>query len=163
MPHLPATISDTTAVGIYGAYALIAVSLVLYLANTLKRNGGVFLADVFDDDRLATAVNHLLVVGFYLLNLGAALLLYRLDEGERTLVTAISDLALHLGILLAVLGAVHMMNLYVFWRIRTHDRPRAPKVRVTPTPTGAPYRGPGVGVAMSGPTPPPPGGMTPGA
>ncbi len=151
MINLLATISDGTAVGIYGAYALIAVSLVLYLANTLKMNGAVFLVDVFDDPKLAQAVNHLLVVGFYLLNLGAALLLYRLDEGQRTLVSAIGDLALQLGILLAVLGVVHMTNLWVFWRIRNHDKPRTAVTRVVPTPIGQPYN----------PTPPPPAGVTP--
>jgi len=158
MTNLLATISDSTAVGIYGAYALVAVSLVLYLANTLRANGAVFLADVFDDAKLAHAVNHLLVVGFYLLNMGAALLLYRLDEGTRTLVSAIGDLALHLGILLAVLGVVHMGNLWVFWRIRNHDKPRANRAVARRTPTGNPYAAP-VPAGGYNPTPPPPTGL----
>ncbi|MFW2383649.1 MAG: hypothetical protein ACN4GZ_18000, partial [Acidimicrobiales bacterium] len=67
-------VADTTAIGFYLVYAVVAVGLVVYLARTLSRNGGLFLKNVFtDEEGLAGAVNQLLVVGFYLLNLGYAL------------------------------------------------------------------------------------------
>ena len=61
----------TWTVGTYVVYLLVTVPLTIWVATTLSRNGRVFLADVFaGDDGLADAVNRLLVVGFYLLNLG---------------------------------------------------------------------------------------------
>ena len=57
-------------VWMYLVYLAISVGLTVWVANTLSRNGLVFLEDVFDDSKLAKAVNQLLVMGFYLLNLG---------------------------------------------------------------------------------------------
>ena len=55
----------------YVVYLLVAVPLTIWVATTLSRNGRVFLEDVFaGNEGLADAVNRLLVVGFYLLNLG---------------------------------------------------------------------------------------------
>src|SRR5215475_10856531 len=82
-------------------YAAIAVVLTIWLARQLSRHGLVFLRSVFAGrDDLATAINQLLVIGFYLVNLGWAMLVDRL------------------GILLLLLGLAHLMNLYVFHRIR---------------------------------------------
>ncbi|NUR26952.1 MAG: hypothetical protein HOV83_14095, partial [Catenulispora sp.] len=55
----------------YVIYLLISVVLTVWVARTLSRAGRVFLAQVFpDSEQLPDAVNHLLVVGFYLVNLG---------------------------------------------------------------------------------------------
>ena len=52
-------------------YAAASLGLTIWLARTLFKNGEVFLEEVFaDNPRMARPVNHLLVVGFYLLNLG---------------------------------------------------------------------------------------------
>lgn len=110
---------DTTyLVPVYVAYATIAVGLTVYLARTLFKNGAVFLEDVFKDSpELARAVNKLLVVGFYLFNLGYACLLLRSYEAP-TVVSAIETLAAKLGWLLLSLGAMHFFNMYLFHRIR---------------------------------------------
>jgi hypothetical protein len=55
----------------YALYVAISVGLTVWVACTLSKNGALFLIDVFSgNQRLADAVNHLLVVGFYLINLG---------------------------------------------------------------------------------------------
>lgn len=137
-------VSDQMAIGFYGLYALVAVGLVVWLARTLQRNGEVFLENVFDDDRMARAVNQLLVVGFYLLNLGYALLLYRVDSAAE-LTAAFNSLVERIGLLLLSLGVIHLVNMAVFWRIRNHqDRSQARHVATTVAPVAA-Y-----------PTPPPP-------
>lgn len=112
---------------IYLPYAAIAISLTIWLARTLSRHGEVFLETVFPDRHdLAHAVNHLLVIGFYLVNLGWALLLLRSDQARYIAnpTTAVEMLATKLGTLLLLLGIAHMINLFVFHRIRqsgTHD------------------------------------------
>ncbi len=111
-------ISEGTAIGLYLTYALIAVSLVVFLARTLYQNGQVFLESSFDEPELAHAVNKLLVIGFYLLNLGYALLVYQLQPSYETLTAAFNELVVKLGVLLLSLGAVHMLNMLVFWKIR---------------------------------------------
>jgi len=110
---------------VYLPYAVIAVSLTIWLARALSRHGEVFLVDVFrDKPGLATAVNQLLVIGFYLVNLGWALLLLRIGIDEVTTVNdAVELLTSKLGLLLLLLGAAHFTNLFVFHRIR-HGRPQ---------------------------------------
>ncbi len=129
----PAVISDQLAIAFYGGYAVIAVALVVWLARTLQRNGEIFLEDVFDDDGMARAVNQLLVVGFYLLNLGYALLLYKVGEAA-ALTEAFNGLIERIGALLLSLGVIHLVNMAIFWRIRNHTSRNA-RTPMPPAPT----------------------------
>ncbi|HEY3240524.1 MAG TPA: hypothetical protein VGL92_13215, partial [Acidimicrobiia bacterium] len=62
---------DRYVIAVYLIYSAVSIGLVVWLARTLFRSGGLFLEDVFaDNPALAAAVNRLLVIGFYLLNLG---------------------------------------------------------------------------------------------
>ncbi len=106
-------------VGTYLAYLLVAIPLTLWVGRTLYRNGRVFLLDVFDgDDALAAAVNHLLVVGFYLVNLGYVLLALRVGHTVVTTQAAMEALSVKLGAVALVLGGMHLGNLYVLNRLR---------------------------------------------
>ena len=102
------------------AFAIVAITLTVFLAKTLSRNGEVFLRDVFvDKPELAHAVNQLLVVGFYLFNFGWACTLIQPDYGAADTVNgAITFLASKLGSLLLSLAAMHFVNVIIFHRIR---------------------------------------------
>lgn len=122
---------------VYAIYASVSIGLTVWIARTLFKHGAVFLEDVFADNaRLAEAVNRLLVVGFYLLNLGYASLIL---QGGRPVdvVDTVELLSEKLGILLVSLGGMHFANLYVFHRIRRRARlaqlppPVAPQMHVT--------------------------------
>jgi hypothetical protein len=131
-------------VPVYLAYSVVAVGLVVWLARTLFGSGQVFLVDVFEDHpQMAHAVNRLLVVGFYMLNLGyAAMLLQAEAAGDP--VAAVEVLARKLGLLLLSLGLLHFVNMYVFFRIRRRATaavlppPVAPQMRVDPAGAWAP-------------------------
>lgn len=109
-------------VPVYATCAAITLGLTVFLARTLFKNGAVFLEDVFKDTpKLAEAVNRLLVVGFYLVNLGYAALIMK-AQGADTPVEAVEVLAWKLGALLMSLAFMHFMNLFVFYRIRRRSR-----------------------------------------
>lgn len=115
---------------VYVVYAIAAIGLTIWLARTLARNGEVFLEDVFaDNPRMASAVNRLLVVGFYLLNLGYAFLTLKASQRADTGVAAMEILAMKLGALLLALGGLHFFNMYLFHRIR-----RRGQIRLAPPP-----------------------------
>jgi hypothetical protein len=123
---------------VYAAYATVTVMLTIWLARTLFKNGAVFLEDVFKDTpKMADAVNRLLVVGFYLLNLGYAALIMKATGGA-TVLEAVEVLAWKLGALLLSLGFMHFTNLYIFYRIRRRSRaavlppPVAPQMQLGP-------------------------------
>ena len=112
------------AIGVLIAYAVVAVGLTAWLARTLYRSGVAFLHDVFADrPALADAVNRLLVTGFYMLNLGYAFFVVRVTRGMDGF-DAAQVFVNRLSILLATLGAVHFVNVFVFWRIRARREQR---------------------------------------
>jgi hypothetical protein len=103
----------------YLFYLAVSVTLTIWVARTLHQNGRVFLVDVFHGNAaLADSVNHLLVVGFYLINLGYISLALKLGYGVMDLQEAIEALSWKVGTVLVALGAMHFFNLYVFSRIR---------------------------------------------
>jgi hypothetical protein len=127
-------------VPVYATYAAITLGLTIFLARTLFKNGAVFLEDVFKDTpKLAEAVNRLLVVGFYLVNLGYAALIMK-AQSAGSAVEAVEVLAWKLGALLMSLAFMHFMNLFVFYRIRRRSRlaqlppPVMPQMQMQPPP-----------------------------
>lgn len=103
----------------YLIYLAISVMLTVWVARTLYRNGIVFLIDVFSGNApLANSVNHLLVVGFYLINLGFISLSLKVGYAVTSARGSIEALASKVGVVLVVLGIMHFFNLYVFSRIR---------------------------------------------
>src|SRR3954447_20766689 len=99
----------------YVLYLVIAVPLTVWVGSTLSRNGRVFLVDVFDgNDELAEAVNKLLVVGFYLLNLGVVALYLRVGDSIAAARAIVEVLSVKMGVVLLMLGVVHLTNVYVF-------------------------------------------------
>lgn len=129
----------------YVAYLTISLSVTVWVASTLHKNGRVFLIHAFQGNQeLADSINHLLVVGFYLINLGyvaLALQAYGVIDTPRQAIELVSD---KVGRILLVLGAMHFLNLYVFNRLRRRGQepsmppPLPPDMRVPPPlPAGA--------------------------
>ena len=111
-------------VSTYLTYLVISILLTVWVARTLHRNGRVFLVDVFKREDLADSVNHLLVVGFYLVNLGYVTLALKLRGEIPSLRGGIEALSGKVGGVLLVLGAMHFFNLFVFSRLRKRARLR---------------------------------------
>ncbi|MFJ6216839.1 hypothetical protein ACIQGZ_26445 [Streptomyces sp. NPDC092296] len=122
---------DLTAVS-YVVYLPISTALTSWVARTLSRNGHTFLADVFrGDEKLADAVNHLLVVGFYLVNLGFVALWTKTGDRIGSATAVFDALSVMIGTVLLVLGGLHLVNVYVLSRIRRRgllDREQRPPV-----------------------------------
>ncbi|WP_052863792.1 hypothetical protein [Streptomyces niger] len=109
---------DLTVVA-YAVYLLVSIALTVWVARTLSRNGQIFLADVLrGNEKLADAVNHLLVVGLYLVNLGFVALYLRAADAVATARGLVETLSVKLGVVLLVLGVLHLANVYVLSRIR---------------------------------------------
>jgi hypothetical protein len=126
----------------YIVYIALSVALTIWVAQTLHKNGRVFLIDVFAGNAaLADSVNHLLVVGFYLINLGFISLALKVGYDVVGVQGSIEALAEKVGRVLLVLGGMHFFNLYIFNRIRRRSitdspAPFAPSARI-PMPPAA--------------------------
>lgn len=127
---------ETKVVLAYMIYLPVALGLTLYVARTLFTNGRTFMLDIFKGkEDIANATNKLFEVGFYLLNMGFALLILRIDQGPLRYYAAnaggevmrydnaldanqevVEVLARKLGGFAIYLGVMLFLNLYMFFR-----------------------------------------------
>jgi hypothetical protein len=97
----------------YFLYLAITIALTVWVARTLSTNGEVFLVECFGHDAtLAKSTNHLLVVGFYLMNLGFILLTLQYGDEPYTMPQTIRFLSSKVGLAVVVLGAMHFFNMH---------------------------------------------------
>jgi hypothetical protein len=114
-------------------YLAVSLALTIAVGSALSRSGRVFLAGVFGGD-VAQAVNRLLVVGFYLLNLGFVALTMRTSGEIVSVRQAFGVLFPKIGEELLVLGALHLANIIFFTRFRRRLRPGPPPPPASPVP-----------------------------
>jgi hypothetical protein len=109
----------------YLIYLPVIIALTWYVAHTLFKNSKVFMLDIFHGKtEIAYATNTLFETGFYLLNLGFALVIMNITAeifSSRNLLemlsTKIGGFAIYLGIML-------FFNLYMFFRGRKASKNR---------------------------------------
>ena len=126
----------------YMIYLPLALGLTLYVARTLFTNGRIFMLDIFKGkEHIANATNKLFEVGFYLLNMGFALLILKIDQGRIDSLSRIDDktvtrfthaldtnqelvevLAKKVGGFAIYLGVMLFLNLFLFFRGRKKSR-----------------------------------------
>jgi hypothetical protein len=96
----------------YALYLTITLGITIWVARTLSKNGEVFLIQCFGHNEiLAKSTNHLLVVGFYLVNIGFITLTLAIGAEPTTLTEAIRFLSGKVGLAVIVLGGMHFFNM----------------------------------------------------
>ena len=124
----------------YLVYLVISICLTIWVAHTLHKNGRIFLVEAFNgNEALADSINHLLVVGFYLINIGFVALALREAIAPQDFRGVLEMLSGKIGIVLVVLGGMHFFNLLVLSRLRRRalsqrvPPPLPPEVQIAPT------------------------------
>jgi len=108
-----------TSLTIYTAYFLVSLGMTIWVARTLHKNGRPFLIEAFSGNQeLAGSVNHLLLVGFYLINIGFILLFLRVGPKPADIIEGVEYISTKLGIVILVLGGMHFFNMLNFSRMR---------------------------------------------
>ena len=109
---------ETTKILIaYAIYLPIALFLTYYVSRTLFKNSKVYMMDIFKDrEEIAIATNKLFETGFYLLNLGFALMILEMDMHENSYQVLIEELSYKIGGFTIYLGVMLFINLYFFFR-----------------------------------------------
>ncbi len=108
-----------TTVTSYVVYLALSVALTIWVARTLHKNGRIFLIQAFHgSEPMADSVNHLLVVGFYLINVGYITLAMKYGEKPASVQQAFEFLSTKLGAVLIVLGGMHFFNMFNFDKMR---------------------------------------------
>jgi hypothetical protein len=103
----------------YVLYLLISTALTIWVGHTLFKHGRLFLIDTFHGNQeLAHAVNRLLLAGFYLVNIGYCVYTLKIFEDINSARELFEILSLKLGKIILILGALHFLNLLVFYKLR---------------------------------------------
>ena len=103
----------------YILYLCLSILLTIWVARTLFKNGKIFLVDIFHGNKeLADSVNNLLLVGFYLINVGYAVYTLQITSDIVNVQEMIEMLSLKIGLIILILGGMHFMNLYIFFTLR---------------------------------------------
>ncbi len=101
----------------YAVYLPIAIALTIYVSKTLFKNSLVYMTDIFKGRlEIASATNKLFETGFYLLNLGFALMILNLTLFNDTYQELIEKLSYKIGGFAIYLGLMLFVNLYFFFR-----------------------------------------------
>lgn len=115
----------TLTVYTYLIYLLVSLMFTHWVGRSLFKNGRAFLIDILHgNETLADSINQLLLVGFYLVNVGYISLTMYIGMDIRTFEHMIEKLSYKLGLILIVLAGIHFMNLIVLFRMRrnrTHE------------------------------------------
>ena len=119
-------------VAAYLIYLPLAICLTLYVATMLFRNSKVFMLDIFNGRQdIALSTNTLFKVGFYLINLGFALYILKIQHLLQGTQETIEVLSYKLGGFSIYLGGMLFLNLYLFFRGKRVAKQKR-QFRITP-------------------------------
>ena len=100
-------------------YIALSLGITVWVGHSLNKNGRVFLVENFNgQEALADSINHLLLVGFYLVNIGFVSLALRYGEKPTDVVGAMEFLSTKVGLVIVVLGVMHFFNMQMLVKFR---------------------------------------------
>lgn len=110
----------------YLVYLPIVITLTIYVSKMLFKNGKLFMIDIFKGkEDIAVATNKLFETGFYLINIGWAMLILKItyyNVNGMSYQTLIEILSKKIGGFSIYLGVMLFINLFFFFRGRRISR-----------------------------------------
>lgn len=98
----------------YFCYAALTFFIIFWVGYVFYRNGRLYILGLFEGDEQATdRTNRLLLTGYYLLNIGYALVSIRNWETITSAAGLISSVCNKTGFLVMMLASIHYINMAV--------------------------------------------------
>jgi hypothetical protein len=114
----------------YVIYLPLIIVLTWYVAHTLFKNSKVFMLDIFSGkEEIAYSTNTLFETGFYLLNLGFALLIMEISYQISSSRNLLEILSSKIGGFAIYPGLMLFFNLYLFFRGRRISKIKSTSVK----------------------------------
>lgn len=111
----------------YLLYITISLGLTFWVGRTLNKNGHVFLMENYQDkEALALAINNMLLVGFYMVNIGFICYTLKITgKGPNNTAQIIEFLSVKVGLIAILLGMVHFALMFALQQYsKMQSRPR---------------------------------------
>lgn len=117
----------------YIIYLPLALLMTVSVAHKLFQNSKIFMLDIFHGrESIAYSTNNLFKIGFYLLNIGAALFLLKIGAFISTEVQLMEQVSTKVGTFAFYLGIMLFLNLFLFFRGKKKARMKKPQMKKTP-------------------------------
>jgi hypothetical protein len=97
----------------YLFYLPFTIGITWWVGKDLNRKGAYLLWAAFEDNALVNTINRFLLLGYYLLNIGYAVLSLSLFPRLESSVQLFSVLAFRVGIIMSSLAIIHYINILV--------------------------------------------------
>lgn len=108
----------------YLIYLLLMIFIIVYVGKLFYRNGRVFILAAFRDDAALTDnVNNILLIAYYLFNVGYAFVKLRHWDKVINLQTLISSVSGNMGVLIFILATTHYMNMGLIYYFSKNKSP----------------------------------------
>jgi hypothetical protein len=110
---LKAMNSNITA---YIIYIILTVYIIFWIGRIFHRNGRLFILQLYKGDEQGTdTINNILLIAYYLFNIGYAFLKLKMWEHVRSPAELISSVSYHLGLLILILAVTHYFNMLIIY------------------------------------------------
>lgn len=100
----------------YAIYAAITVYIIYWVGKAFHTNGRIFILQLFrHDEAMTDTTNNILLIAYYLFNIGYAILQLSYWEKVTDLATLISSITTKMGMLIIILAVTHYGNMTLIY------------------------------------------------
>ncbi len=99
----------------YTVYAILTYLITVRVGWLCYKNGLYFVELAVEEAHLAVSVNKLLLLGYYLINLGYITLMIYSWEPIRAWQQLVESLSQKTGLIVLILGTMHFLNIFVLY------------------------------------------------
>ena len=106
----------------YLIYLPITVFITVYVGKQLHKYGFAYVKTVFSDLSIATAINNMLLAGYYLVNIGYAIIGLKSWRQIQSIPQLIGDISNHIAHIVLILALLHYFNIMALAVIRAYNK-----------------------------------------
>lgn len=103
----------------YSIYIVVIIYITIFIGKKFHSNGRVFIHELFTNHDLCEAVNNILLVAYYLLNIGNAILMMRTWPQIQSFASLIEAICTNIGQIILLLAVIHYVNIILLLVSRT--------------------------------------------
>lgn len=105
----------------YLFYLVMMIFIIVFVGRLFHKNGRIFILSLFEhDSEMTDKVNNILLIAYYLFNIGYAFVTLRHWEKGLNLQTLISSVGENTGILIFILSVTHYFNMGMIYFLSKH-------------------------------------------
>jgi hypothetical protein len=100
----------------YLIYGCITIYIIYWVGKLFHRNGRIYILRLFHQNEAVTdTTNNILLIAYYLFNIGYAVAQFSFWEKVSDVETMIATISAKTGVLVTILAVTHYCNLYLIY------------------------------------------------